>query len=131
MSDRYETFEEFWPYYVREHSKKATRVLHFVGTSAALACLAGGLLTKRRWLLALAPIAGYGPAWASHFFIEKNRPATFTYPAWSLRADLVMWAKMVAGTMDEEVEMAMNASDRRNFGRPDDEATPKPERGLN
>lgn len=102
--DRIETFEEFWDYYVGEHAAKSTRVLHFIGTTAAMSLLAGGLLTRRRWMLLLAPIAGYGPAWISHFFIEKNRPATFKYPVWSLQADLVMWWKMVTFTMEAEVE---------------------------
>lgn len=59
-------------------------------------------------------MAGYGPAWFSHFVIEKNRPATFKYPAWSLMADFVMWGKMIAGTMDTEVEtvLAMEADER-------------------
>jgi hypothetical protein len=104
---RFESFEQFWPYYVKEHRKPSTRALHFVGTTAAMACVAGGLLTKRRWLLAVAPVAGYAPAWISHFFIEKNRPATFTYPLWSLRADLVMWGKMVRGKMGAEVERVL------------------------
>src|SRR5215468_12122550 len=92
---RFESFEEFWPYYVKEHSNKANRILHFIGTTAAMACVAGGVLTKRRWLLALAPVVGYGHAWIGHFFIEKNKPATFKYPLWSLRGDFVMWSKMV------------------------------------
>ncbi len=114
MDKRFESFDEFWPFYVREHKKKLTRQLHFVGTSAALACLAGGLVGRKPWLLLAAPIAGYGPAWFSHFFIEKNRPATFTYPKWSLIADFVMWGKMIAGTMDTEVEtvLAMEADER-------------------
>lgn len=104
MSAReFQSFEEFWPYYVKEHRKKATRVLHFIGTTGAMACVAGGLLTRRKWLLALAPVVGYGPAWASHFFIEKNCPATFTHPLWSLRGDLRMWWKMVKREMDDEV----------------------------
>ena len=97
------TFEEFWPYYVAEHSKPLTRKFHFVGTTAAMACVAGAVVLRRPSLLLLAAVAGYGPAWASHFFIEGNRPATFTYPKWSLLADLVMWKKTVDGTMDEEV----------------------------
>ncbi len=101
---RYQSFEEFWPFYVREHSKKLTRRLHFVGTSVALGCAAGAVLTRQKWLLLVAPLAGYGPAWFSHFFVEHNRPATFKYPAWSLMADLVMWKKMLDGTMDAEVE---------------------------
>lgn len=101
---KFESFEEFWPFYVREHSKKLTRQLHFAGTTAALACVAGAMYTRHKWLLAVAPVAGYGPAWFSHFFIEKNRPATFKHPLWSLKADFVMWAKMLDGTMDAEVE---------------------------
>ena len=103
----FQSFEEFWPFYVKEHSKKATRILHFIGTTAAMGCVAGGLLTKRRWLLAVAPVAGYGPAWISHFFIEGNKPASFKHPLWSFRADLVMWSKMARFKMDEEVERVL------------------------
>jgi hypothetical protein len=101
---RFQSFEEFWPFYVREHSTKATRRLHFVGTTAAMACVGAGLLTRKRWLLAVAPVVGYGPAWIGHFFIQKNRPATFEYPTWSLLADLKMWSMIVRGVMDAEVE---------------------------
>ena len=63
----FQSFDDFWPFYVKEHQKKSTRILHFIGTTGAMACVAGGLLTKRRWLLAVAPVVGYGPAWISHF----------------------------------------------------------------
>jgi hypothetical protein len=108
------TFEQFWDFYVSQHDKKATRVAHFIGTTAAMGLLAGGLLTKRRWLLLLAPVAGYGPAWFSHFFIEKNTPATFQYPLWSLQADLVMWWKMVKREMDAEVERVRQQTEARS-----------------
>lgn len=114
MSDekaQFASFEEFWPFYVKEHKEKATRMFHFVGTSLAIACVAGGLLTRRRSLLLLAPIMGYGPAWFSHFFIEKNRPASFKHPLYSLRADFVMWAKMMNGTMDDEVARILGESE--------------------
>jgi hypothetical protein len=105
MSDQdFRNFDEFWPFYVKEHKKKSTRLLHFIGTTGAMACVAGGLLTKRRWLLAVAPVVGYGPAWISHFFIEGNKPASFKYPLYSLKADLVMWTKMVRFQMTDEVE---------------------------
>jgi hypothetical protein len=107
--DRIETFEEFWDYYVGEHKEPATRLLHFLGTTAAMGCLAGGLLTRRRWLLLVAPVVGYGPAWISHFFVEKNRPATFKYPLWSLQADLVMWWKIATRQMQAEVERVTRA----------------------
>lgn len=104
MSEQFESFDDFWPHYVREHKSKLTRQIHFVGTSLALGCAVGGLITGRKSLLLLAPLAGYGPAWFSHFFIEKNRPATFDHPFYSLAADFVMFAKMINGTMDAEVE---------------------------
>jgi hypothetical protein len=110
---RLETFEEFWDYYVGEHKKKATRIFHFVGTTAAMGCLAGGLLTRQRWLLLIAPFCGYGPAWFSHFFIENNKPATFKYPVWSLQADFVMWWKMVQGKMQAEVDRVERAEKTR------------------
>jgi hypothetical protein len=120
----FKTFEEFWPFYVKEHSKKATRIFHFVGTTAAVSCLVGGLVTKRRWLLAVAPFAGYGPAWISHFFIEKNKPATFKYPAWSLRADFVMWWKMARFQMGAEVERVL-AEERAARERDGEGAAPR------
>ena len=115
MTDReIETFEQFWDYYVGEHKEKSTRILHFVGTTAAMGCVAAGVLTKRRWLVLVALLAGYGPAWFSHFFIEKNKPATFKYPLWSLQADFVMWWKMVNGKMDAEVERVIRAQEEAN-----------------
>lgn len=110
---RFGTFEEFWPHYVREHSQKSTRMLHFAGTTLAVACLGGALLFRKPWLLLVAPVVGYGPAWIGHFFIEGNKPATFTHPLFSLRADFVMWRKIVEGTMDAEVARVLAAEAAR------------------
>jgi hypothetical protein len=108
MSDGdFRNFEEFWPFYVREHSHKATRLFHFAGTSAAACAALAAIALRRPALVPFALLLGYGPAWFSHFVIEKNRPATFKYPLWSFQADWVMWGKMIAGTMDEEVERVM------------------------
>jgi hypothetical protein len=101
---QFKSFEEFWPHYVAEHSKPATRALHAAGTTVAVTC-ALALIAERKWrLLPLALIPGYGAAWFAHFFIEKNRPATFDYPLWSFIADYKMVGMMIAGKMDEEVE---------------------------
>ena len=103
-NERFNSFEEFWPYYVAEHSKPGTRALHALGTTAALACLAT-CIARRKWsLLPLAFIPGYGAAWIAHFLIEKNKPATFDYPLWSFIADYKMVGLMLAGKMDAEVE---------------------------
>jgi hypothetical protein len=102
-----QSFEEFWPHYVRAHAHKGNRMLHFAGTSAAMACVAAAILTRKPKLLALAPVLGYGAAWIGHFGVEKNTPATFGHPLWSLASDFVMWWKIATGTMDAEVERAV------------------------
>ena len=108
---RYKSFKEFWPHYVREHSNKTNRWLHFVGTTTAVSILGYAAINRRPALIPLALVAGYGPAWIGHFFIEKNRPATFTYPTWSLLADFKMWSKIARGKMDRAVERAMATRD--------------------
>lgn len=105
MAPRLQSYEEFWPYYVSEHRKPGTRALHVLGTSLVLADLAAAVLVSPWWLLA-APFAGYAPAWIAHFFVEKNRPATFTYPLWSLRGDFRMFGLTLRGRMAPELERA-------------------------
>ncbi|MGB0920684.1 MAG: Mpo1-like protein [Alphaproteobacteria bacterium] len=90
-----ENYDDFFPYYLSEHSKPAVRGLHYAGTFAATTAFFGGLLTGTWWLVLLSTVFGYGPAWVSHFFIEKNKPATFDYPLWSLRGDYhMLWLKL-------------------------------------
>jgi len=87
---RYNSFAEFYPYYLQEHSNATCRRLHYVGSLLVLGILAYALLTQQwLWLLAM-PLAGYGFAWVGHFVFEKNRPATFKYPLYSLLGDWVM-----------------------------------------
>lgn len=98
------TFEEFWPFYVSEHSDPLNRKLHFVGTALAICNLGAFLVTRRKRFLALAPLAGYLFAWIGHFQIEKNRPATFSYPGKSLLADFKMFGLMLCGKMNREIQ---------------------------
>jgi len=100
--DKYQSFNEFWPFYVGEHRLGLTRIFHFVGTLSMILLIIMAIRFNAYLALA-APVAGYGFAWFSHFFIEKNRPATFTYPAWSLIADLKMFMLMCGGKMGQEV----------------------------
>lgn len=101
---RFQTFEEFWPYYLQEHADPVNRRLHQAGTTAAIGMFAAGLVLRKPWMMAVAPVCGYGPAWIGHFLIEKNRPATFTYPRWSLMGDFKMNALMWSGKLDDELE---------------------------
>jgi hypothetical protein len=104
---RIASFSQFWPFYVREHRRPINRALHFIGSTLVLALLALGIVSARWWLLALMPIAGYGFAWVGHFGFEKNRPATFKYPVYSLIGDWIMYGKILSGTMRAEVERAI------------------------
>jgi hypothetical protein len=105
---RLTSFEEFWPFYVSQHSRASTRALHFAGTTMALGSLAAGALVAPWCALAL-PVVSYGPAWIGHFFFERNKPATFTYPLWSLRGDIRMYRLMLTGRMAPELERALQA----------------------
>jgi hypothetical protein len=103
---RLDSFSDFWPHYLREHSRPATRALHYAGTTIVLG-LAAAAAAAGAWRLLIAiPIAGYGFAWASHMLVERNRPATFTYPLWSLAADFRMWALWATGRIAPELEKA-------------------------
>jgi hypothetical protein len=93
----YGTFRDFYPFYLTEHSQSGTRRLHFAGTLLVLLTLLYALATARWTLLWLVPLFGYGFAWAGHFFVERNRPATFQYPLYSLAGDFRMFADMLRG----------------------------------
>jgi hypothetical protein len=99
------TYEQFWPYYVREHANPICRALHFTGTTLFLLALVAGFVISP-WWFAAAPFTGYLFAWIGHFVFEKNRPATFTYPLWSLRADFRMYACTWTGRMGREIRAA-------------------------
>ena len=100
---KFQSFAEFWPFYVGEHRLRMTRVWHFIGTSLGLISLLLMVVTGKWWLLFLGLWLSYGCAWASHFFIEKNRPATFKYPFYSFLGDFQMYLLMWQGKMADEV----------------------------
>lgn len=93
------TFKEFWPFYLQEHSNPLNRRLHFVGTFFVHVVLLYALFTQQWVMLWLLPVIGYGFAWVGHFIIEKNRPATFKHPLWSLRGDFKMFYSMCVGKL--------------------------------
>jgi hypothetical protein len=91
------TFEQFYPYYLAEHSNQTCRRLHFTGSTLVLLTLAWILVSGSWAMIWLLPLLGYGFAWVGHYFFEKNRPATFTYPWYSLMGDWVMYKDMLTG----------------------------------
>ena len=98
-----QSFEDFWPFYLSQHRHPWSRWLHFFGTAAAVSWMITSLLLRPSWF-PLALVLGYGPAWVGHFFFEKNRPATFRYPLWSLQGDFKMWGFMVTGRLTRELD---------------------------
>ena len=97
MSKKFSTFGEFYPFYLDEHSNLTCRRLHFTGTSLVVALAALAWARSEPLLLLLLPVVGYGFAWVGHYFFEHNKPATFTYPLYSLMGDWVMWKDILIG----------------------------------
>ncbi len=99
------TYAEFWPYYLREHGKPETLAMHYAGTALTFV-FAGIALVFGGWWWVAVPLAGYGFAWAAHFGVEKNRPATFTYPLWSLVSDYRMFFLWLGGRLGPHLRTA-------------------------
>jgi len=117
------SFDEFWPMYIRAHSRGTTRVLHAIGSVLAVVML-GVAFALSLWFLIAVPLVGYAFAWYAHFFVEKNKPATFGHPFYSLLADYRMTFLMMAGRMDEEV--AKYLAPVTVAASPDSAASPAP-----
>jgi hypothetical protein len=97
--ERFNTFAEFYPFYLSEHANRACRRLHVAGTSVALALVVVVLATQNWWLLLVALVQGYGFAWVGHFFFEHNKPATFKHPVFSFMGDWRLWWEIVTGKL--------------------------------
>ncbi|WP_276498475.1 DUF962 domain-containing protein [Pontibacter litorisediminis] len=94
---RYTSFREFYPYYLSEHQNTTSRILHFTGTGLLLVVAICAVASGRYILLLLVPLIGYGFAWVGHFFFERNKPATFRYPFYSLASDFRLFFDILRG----------------------------------
>ncbi|MFZ4058711.1 MAG: Mpo1-like protein [Ferruginibacter sp.] len=103
---KYKSFNSFYPYYLTEHSNTLNRTLHFIGTFLVIVLLVMGIWKNNGWLLAAIPFCGYGFAWIGHFFIEKNKPATFIYPIYSLASDFVMFWHIITLQIGKQMAAA-------------------------
>ncbi|MDT0552439.1 MAG: hypothetical protein BM563_03575 [Bacteroidetes bacterium MedPE-SWsnd-G1] len=97
MEERIQSYEEFYKFYLKQHSNTVCRFLHVLGTTIVLALTLTAIYHGEPKLLILVPLAGYGFAWVGHFFFEQNQPATFKYPLWSLKSDFKMYFDILSG----------------------------------
>lgn len=104
VAERYRTLREFWPFYLREHSRRGTRALHLSGTALASLFLLASAALRQPWFLLGALLCGYAFAWVGHYFVEHNRPATFTYPLKSFLSDWKMFGYFLAGRLGRELD---------------------------
>ena len=102
---RIQTYAEFWPYYLSEHAHPTCRTLHYIGTVLGFVPLYLGFTVSPWWFIGW-PLCGYGFAWAAHFFVEHNKPATFKYPLWSLISDYRMLWQWMSGTLGRDLKRA-------------------------
>lgn len=101
--ERIAFYRDFWPFYLSEHRHPTSRRLHFVGTALTFVFFAAALFSREALWIVGAPVFGYFFAWTGHFFFEKNRPATFRYPVWSLISDYRMFFLWLGGKLDSEI----------------------------
>jgi hypothetical protein len=102
-TEGFNSFAEFYPYYLAEHANPVCRGLHYVGSIGALLIVAWAISTGQYlWILA-APLSGYSMAWIGHFFFEHNKPATFKYPLWSFIGDWVMLKDFLTGKIKQKM----------------------------
>lgn len=104
MENRIQSFSEFYPFYLTEHKNPTSRLLHFIGTSLFFIFLMAALVSGHYGLLWFCPLMGYGFAWVGHFFFEKNKPATFQYPLWSLASDFKLYFQILGGKQKLKVK---------------------------
>jgi hypothetical protein len=97
MEKRYTSIREFYPYYLSEHQNPTSRILHFIGTGLVIAIVISSLVISEYYWIFTIPLVGYGFAWVGHFFFEKNKPATFKYPFYSLGSDFILFYDLLTG----------------------------------
>ena len=103
---KYTSFQSFYKYYLTEHADVRNRLLHFTGTFILIASFIAGIITLNWIFFAIIPVVGYGFAWIGHYFIERNKPATFTYPFYSLASDFVMFWHILTGQLESKLSDA-------------------------
>ncbi len=96
-SKKFNSFREFYPFYLSEHKKAETKLFHVIGSFIVILLFCFAIILKNWKYLYFTPIAGYSFAWFSHYYFEKNKPATFKHPIYSFIGDWVMFKEILTG----------------------------------
>lgn len=106
MEKQYTSLREFYPYYLTEHQNFSSQALHFVGTGLFIAAAIYAIISENYWYFLLGPVIAYTFAWIGHFFFERNKPATFQYPLFSLLSDFIMWFHIITFQLPRKMKEA-------------------------
>lgn len=106
MEKRFKSLKEFYPFYLTEHSDPTCRMLHYIGTTLVITMFVYAMIQPSAWKIIAIPVLGYSFAWIGHFVFEKNKPATFQYPLWSLASDFKMFFDFLTGKVDKKLAEA-------------------------
>jgi hypothetical protein len=111
----FKTLQEFYPYYLTQHLHPVARALHFTGTGLLFPIVGYMFYTQNWWLFFLLPVVGYGFAWTGHAFFEKNKPAAFSNPLWSLASDFIMFKDILTGQITAKIDAAKAESAQKGW----------------
>jgi hypothetical protein len=95
----FSNYEEFFSFYVLQHSSLGNRVLHAIGTTSGVVIAIAALWMGYGWWALLGLPIAYAFAWTGHFLVEGNKPATFGHPGWSFISDFRMLGLMLTGRL--------------------------------
>lgn len=103
-AQKFKTLKEFYPFYLSEHRDLTSRILHFIGTGLVVLLFIAAMMFHNYQFLIAIPFVGYGFAWVGHYFFEKNKPATFQYPLFSLASDFILFWDLLSGKQPFRIE---------------------------
>jgi hypothetical protein len=99
-----ETFQDFWPLYLRAHSSRVSRACHFTGLALSAATAGAMIACGMVFFLVLAVVPALLGAWLGHKLSPRHEHLADEHPDWAARADLKMFGLFLAGRLGQELD---------------------------
>ena len=96
-------FKEFWPLYLRAHSRPTTRAMHYLASFVGLSMTIWAVMAGNFWLCAVGIGGGYVIAVLSHWLFEGNQPLILVNPLWGAVSDVRMCLLAMTGRLKREL----------------------------